>query len=368
MVMLKEDLKYITTKYLRETKQLPIRNANCCLSYGLDTLYDIILCYEQYGSFSKVYMRNAGIKVNTELDKFCKNIILKLDVEKLRNNKKVGEVYTVIKELTEQEQEMLLSLANRIVNNDFIIKDEFFLLTNQFPWDYDFAIDFYKKNGHFPIFWLFEQYLKNDKSRNTQILTEVFPIFQDKELYSFEEIAKKYGLSLERIRQLSHKILHKVVEFYYNHWLHKRNHCTYILDFLKTLNIKNKDTFELQAYLTQKEQCNLTIDFVLQILSSVFRDEYTLLGGLGISPHVKVWKNTYLIHRNYSESFDFEKFRKQFANMLLNNEVKFLLDIDMYVAKSQCWKAFDVDKSKIIIGIVKEIIKNEFHLGNDIQI
>ncbi len=60
--MLKDELKYITTEQLHDTNQISVRTANCCLSIGLNTLYQIVSSFENNGSFVKNRIRNAGKK------------------------------------------------------------------------------------------------------------------------------------------------------------------------------------------------------------------------------------------------------------------------------------------------------------------
>jgi hypothetical protein len=56
--MLREDLKSISTEYLRDTSQISIRSANCCLREGLDNFYKIFLYFEENGSFTNKKIRN----------------------------------------------------------------------------------------------------------------------------------------------------------------------------------------------------------------------------------------------------------------------------------------------------------------------
>src|SRR5690554_1823964 len=104
--MLREDLKFITIDYLRETNQLSVRSANCCLYEGLDNLYKIITFFEENGSFTKNKIKNAGYKTSIELDELCLKILPKIEKEKQHVYVEIREVKSIIKELSEPEREV----------------------------------------------------------------------------------------------------------------------------------------------------------------------------------------------------------------------------------------------------------------------
>ena len=97
----------------------------------------------------------------------------------------------------------------------------------------------------------------------------------------------------------------------------------------------------------------------------MFRDIYTIIGGIGKSRKSTLWNNTYIIKKEYVDIFDFDKMIVEFSYILSNNKFDYVMDLEDYVANSQCWIHYDYDKNDSIIRIVREFLLYEFHLYSD---
>lgn len=373
--MLREELKLITLENLLDTNKISARTRNCCLSTGLYTLYDIVLYYEENISFISKKIKNAGKKTCYELDNLCKTTILRLSKEKkiARNE----NVIQIIDELSEQEQEMLLSLTNLVLESDKILHEKRKIYGNYCA--DDFVVDFYSRNGHLPMFWILEQYLISNKNRCIDILISTFPIFQNHQSSPLDDIAVKYSLTRERIRQIRNDTFHctfeitdEIIEYKknsnlakYAQLLQNKDDWRYILNFLHEIEIINQESFELQECL-KREQCNLSVVFVLQIIAYIFKDKYLIFGGLSISKQSK--NNTFLISKKFTDVFNFEQFIEEFANHIADNKTEYDLNIDEFLSNSDCWiPIIDLDKFDSIIILVKDILLYEFHLYSNLD-
>lgn len=243
----------------------------------------------------------------------------------------------------------------------------------------NFVDEFYKINNHLPMFWILEQNLVTSKNRNIDILIDTFPVFQNYQFRTFKDIAAKYDISRERIRQIRNDTFHntfeitnKVIDYKknsdlikYAELLQNKDDWKYILEFLQGKEVINQESFEIQELL-KKEQCNLSALFVLQIIAYIFRDKYFLLGGLSISNQSK--NNTFLIRKEFADIFNFEKFIEEFASHIAENETEYDLNVDEFLCNNTCWiHGIDLDKFDNIVHIVKEIILNEFHLYSNLD-
>jgi hypothetical protein len=375
--MLREDLKHITVEDLLSTNQISTRTRNCCDSIGLNSLYEIVLYFEEYKSFfaNKFRIKNAGRKTCLELDELCTKIIPTLEIEtgKRHEYNRNEEIIQIIEELSEVEREMLVTLANLILNPSKAIKEK---INNYGDYCSDsFVVEFYENHGHLPMFWILEQHIINSKSRETEILITTFNIIQNRQVISIDEIAEKHNLSRERVRQIRYDVFRKTFEITdeiteykgssdlikYARILQNKDDWTYILDLIKETHLVNQAPCDIQIHL-QKEKCNLSIKCVLQIIAYIFRDKFTLWGGFEISSRGKIWENTFLIRKEFLDIFDFEKMREEFSNILINNTVDYFLDIDQYITDSQCWLKFDFDKIDSIASIAKYVLLHEFGL------
>jgi hypothetical protein len=370
----KEQIQNLENVFNELIKSYSIRTQNCVSSISLNIFVKEYLCYPQrllniknLGKKSLLECRDLIQKLTVEIDK---QYSLKKELDKKTQFIREEVVSEVVKELTEQEREMLLSFANLIIETEIFLEDKALYFSKLCTADYSFAIDFYIRNGYFPMFWILEQFFANDDTRDTQILINSFPIFQNKQ----EEIAAKFKITRERVRQIRVKtfrntfeIIDETANFQNNKYKqllqNKENDWDYILKYLQDeyINQGSSDIYEC----LKKEQCNLSAVFVLQVIAYLFRDTFSLFNGFEISNQKSSWKNTFLIKKEYADIFDFEKFVEEFTDYIADNEKEYWLDIEDFVINSQSWLKFDFDKSDIIVSIVRDILLNELYLCSD---
>jgi len=385
--MLTKEQKHIITEYSLRTNQpsikeglklirledldLSVRTMNCCKSAGLNNLYKIVSFFFNNGSFKEKKIRNAGSKTYEELDGFCENVLNEIQCYETKGNTET--INNIISELSYHEQKMLLSLANLIVEPKDREQVEKWSKTTIFSKEKkqifdDFFIEFCRNNDHLPMFWIFEQdfYSLTKKERDVLMLNS--NIFHDKQTLSIEEIAIKFDLTRERVRQIREKAFRRfkqeVVELLTN-----KDDWSYILEFSQRSTV-NQDSPEITEFF-KKEKTNLSIEFSLHIVACVFRDSYVLLGGSDTSKCLSTWKrargwnNMYLIRREIADVFDFESFKEEFENHIINNDIEYLLNINEYIANHKCWKKFDFERSDSVVSIVKDILLYEFRLYSE---
>ncbi len=239
--------------------------------------------------------------------------------------------------------------------------------------DCDFVASYFIETNHFPMLWILEQYIKNDYSKSLKILIESFHVFNYKKPLTLEEIAKKHNISRERVRQIRIKVYHEILEitdqivndnnklFEFKALLQNKADWEYLLGIFNETDIVCKESVSFHNQL-QEEKCNLTVEFIMQIIAYIFRDKYTLFGGFDLSIRERIWNNTFLVKKQYSNIFNFEKMKVEFSDILIHNEADYLLDIEEYVANSTNWIQFDFSELKYIEKIIREILFYEFHL------
>lgn len=331
-------------KYTEQLNSCSVRTKNGLSQISMDDfIKDYLLCQSK----ELFNIKNIGEKSINEILEFRENI------------------NTFIKELKEIQDYPLPIIRLRTKNIYAHICED------------NFVADIYEKRCHLPMFWILEQYLKNDKSREIGILIGSFNIFKNQQMYTLDELAAKYDLTRERVRQIRNKIFHKTFEINddiiedtkndlvkYNMLFQNKNDWSYLLNIFKETDIVCQESFEVQNYL-KEEKCSFSAEFVLQIISNLFQERYYLLGGIDMSNKSKTWENTFLIKREYSDIFDFEKMRVEFSNIIMDNETDCLLDIEDYIANSQCWIKYDYNKTDSLISIIRDFLLYEFHLYSD---
>ncbi len=372
--MLKEELKDITIKELFDTGQISARTANCCDYSELNSLYDLIVYYEKFESFFKFKIKNAGQKTCLELDNLCKTYIPQIEAEKECNDK-IEDTLQLIKELTIQERNILLSVANLVVNSEKKFKKKIRQYSHYCS--EQFVSDFYQKHCHLPMLWILEQDIKNNKSKEIDILVNSYNIFKNHHLLTIEELATNHGLSRERVRQIRINSFHTTFEINGGYDKKNKNHLSslnillsnkedwsYLLDVFENEDLICHESFEVQNHL-KEERCSFSYEFFLHLLAYLFYDKYCILGGIDIANKSNVWINSFIIKREYAEIFDFEKLRVEFNNIIMSNESDYMLDIEDYIANSQCWIHYDYKKTFSLIKIVRDILLYEFCIYSD---
>lgn len=244
----------------------------------------------------------------------------------------------------------------------------------------DFVTKFYNENNHLPMFWILEQQFVTNENRSFKILVNTFPIFQNYHVQTLDEIAKKFNLTSERVRQIRNDIFRKTLEITdeiieykndndlikYFELLQNKDDWAYILELLQDLDSANQESFEIQGLL-KKEQCNLSAAFILQIIAYVFRDKFKLLGGFSISNNT-TWENTFLLRKEHTDIFNFDKFVEEFSNYIANNETEYDLDVEKFLSNSNCWiSVIDLNRYDSIIRVIKDILLYKFHLYSNLD-
>ena len=298
--------------------------------------------------------------------------LLKIDNLGKKNLKEAVE----LKEKMKVEFQKIIMLPEEDIKIIDLIRQKGVVIQN------DFAFIFYKQNNHLPMFWILEQFIKTDNSREIKILVDSFPIFHNNQQQELKNIAKKYGITRERVRQIRNKTFKKTFKITddiiehknkselikYVQLVQNKEDWSYILNHLQETNYINQESSEIQEYLIKKEQCTLSVEFVLQIIAYLFRTTFSLFGGFEVSNKDRIWKNTFLIRKEFTNIFNFEKFIKEFSIHISDNRTEYDLNIDEFLSNSACWTSvIDLVKFDNIVRVVKDILLYEFCLYSNLD-
>jgi predicted transcriptional regulator len=412
---------------LVNAKEISVRTGNCCISAGMDSLYDILVCYEK-GEVLDI--KGAGSRTYIELDWLYESIV------SLYPRRSLSQPDTDTNADTD-ESNTLTEYLKALLSNDFkrrAIQEKYKQLINSysvrtqiwltkitldiFVYEYmcfyddnslkarhffvnsfpetadlkeklkteitrqfflseedsvgeeicnhygltgpvDFAVSYYMKNRCYPMFWILEKQLENYDNRDIDVLKKTFKIYQNQQPLSLTEFATQYSISRERVRQIRKQIFKEVLcrqSLFFNKYRNDWNH------YIPSTNdvIWEQD---MQKYIDD-EQSNLSAKFIVQILLNLlYSDNYTIYGGFSVPVKTNSWKNTFLVNKDFSKVFNFEKFRVEFRKSLKKTKSTYLLDVVNYVTKCKCWKKYKADKKYSIAGIITDILHYEFNLN-----
>jgi hypothetical protein len=350
-----------------ETKQIEAKDI---LNY-LSSNQKVILEDKFKWYISTISIRTMNRLQEVGFEKFVINYLFNPDNALLEINslgKRSLKEGIDLKEKMKSEFLQLIQLQGEDIAKINLIREKGEIMLN------DFVAEFFKNNNHLPMFWILEQQLITSKNRSIDILINTFPVFPNYQFKTLEEIASIYEITRERVRQIRNDTFHSTFEItdeldgfkktdefvQIRQFLQRKEDWDYLLEVLQEVIFTNQESFEIQECI-KKEQCNFSVVFVLQIIAYIFRDKYTLYGGLNISNQKN--ENAFLISKEFTDIFNFEKFIEEFANHIANNETEYDLNIDEFLSNSTCWvSVINLGKFDSIIRIVKDILLYEFHL------
>ncbi len=352
------------------------KNEECESRFEFNTSQKVLLQNKYYELINECSVRTFNCLNKLSVEEFAK-YYLNCSIKELYNIKNIGkksieEIVAFRIKLTSFIDELKSIETSPLLYIKLDAIDKYGNLCEN-----DFIIDFYKKNNHLPMLWILEQHLKNVNSREISILLSSYNIIKDQPHYTLDELAVQHGLSRERIRQIRNVTFLKTFAITNETVDYKRCDLTniriilqhssdwsYLLDKLKNDDIVCQESFEIQNYL-KEENSNFSFEFVLYIIAYIFRDRYSLLGDIDVTNKSNNWDSSFIVKKEYSDIFDFEKLRIEFSDILMDNDSEYLLDIEEYVANSPCWIKYDYNKNDSIISIVRDILLYEFHLYSD---
>lgn len=258
-----------------------------------------------------------------------------------------------------------------IKNISLFSDQDFFIESNvlkygQFCSD-SFIYDYFQRHEYLPMLWILGKQLEEDEDRDIDIVKSTFKFFEPQNVLTLDEIAEKYSIVRERARQIRiisfEKIFNQnsILFKYFNDWQY------YIKKFGEIKIIAQNDS-EIRKIITE-ERCNLSSILIIQILSVLFKHTKTLVGGFDINRRLHdEWKSALLINNDLYNTFDFIQFKDEIKSLKNSSRCHDeVIDINIYIQNSLCWKEYSIEKIDSIISVAKEILLHEFQLYSDIN-
>lgn len=228
-----------------------------------------------------------------------------------------------------------------------------------------FFHEYYERTQKLPMLWIFEKKIPEINWTYRVLFDSIGIGKQAPKIRT--DIAADYSLNTGKIRQIAKKIFSK----FFSHgfflfrdeeaWLH-------YIESLENDGIIYEN--DIDGFI-DAENVDLSQKFILQILSVVFYKTTTLLGGYeNIADHRKnlgfknrKWKFTYLVKKEFSTIFDFEKLRDEFNDLLTNSYTEKSLNLNDYLRTCSCWSKKVANKPDNIIRLSKDILLSEFQIS-----
>ena len=299
------------------------------------------------------------------------------DIKSINNigRKSESEIALIVKDL----REFIASLKERELS-----EDEIKIIEKQAYYDnyFDkFAHDFYLKNGHLPMFYLLESFFKKVlvTNRNFQIYNLRTPIFKGEVEYTLDEIAQKRNLTKERVRQIHMKVRKNLYE------VDDSNKDTKGLP-IGSFIVDNKDwsyvtdDFQVNNYIDLSvvtgycadENHHFTDDFVLFLIGTLCKDSFVPIGK-PILPYPTRsntdWDNCYLIKRELTDKFDFNRFFELIEEYEASNSEDIVLSAREMIIDTffSAWIIYDSNIVDEISDVISNVLIQELGIIPDEQ-
>lgn len=313
---------------IQQMENLTERTKNVCLKGSLDTMYKILAYFLKNGSFKKI--RNCGDKTNVELIELAERYIKK---------------YNITRDFLDMSKEaQLFEKFKFFCYSHFGIPS---IETEQFKEQF-FAKDFefFKY-----ILLIFKKVLNR---REYFIFENNFGYFKDRSKMTLQSIGDNYGITRERVRQISQNIPDKLMDtlsifstdldFIHNYFHYDLDvHKDYIFIDDRTANRINL-----------KEKLNAAPKFYSLGFTVIFAENYeTFQDG------IKDYKNYYLINKQIFRSFDFPGFFETLESKYTDRiEKTYTIDFDEFV--DPFFQTDDPKLIKKIKPICRKVADSEF--------
>lgn len=319
------------------------------------------LLYNRFNSLLPKYsVRTTNRLRNIGYEDFITKYLFKpndamLDIRLLGKKSQIEAID--FKEKFKKEVGIIFSMTKKDIEIETFLKDKSEILKD------DFVSNFYFENGYLPMFWLLEKQfrLTRDSERNMDIFLSSYQILNDTTTLTLNELGKKYNITRERTRQISSKIFQEKIILKEDISKDTKDWFFYNSHF-ENEKIVWSDDF-IVSELLKKENCNFSTSFAFTIIAELCKETHTQFGNVFTKNNK--WLKSLLIHKEFSDIFDFESLYEDFDILISNNDSEFYLDIDKYILQSLSWITFEIEKINGIVSIVKDILLFEFGLYSE---
>lgn len=245
----------------------------------------------------------------------------------------------------------------------------------------EFAHAFYLKNEHLPMFYLLENFFKKqlENDRDFQIYNLRSPIFKGEESLTLEDIANERHLTKERVRQIHMKIRKHLCEvdglnrdkkeFSLVKFIVDNNDWSYVKDYFQFNTFI--DLSILKDYCAQ-ESHHFTDAFILFLIGVICRESFVAIGK-PILPYptrtTTEWDNCYLIKRELTDKFDFNKFFELIEEYKSSNSEDIVLPVREMIIDTffSAWIIYDSNVVDEVSDAVSNILIQELGIIPDEQ-
>ena len=254
------------------------------------------------------------------------------------------------------EMTKIINLPEDVITRMCLTQEKGGWASNDFVWDY------FNLHKHLPMFWIVEQVLLAKDERNFDIFINTYHVFSNIETKELKELVEKHCLSsVDYVKKLGAKSFRKLFNYnffisdYIEYW-----NC-YILIFKNVDSVWEED--DRIKKIIEREHCNLSALYVMKLLSSRRINEFSFFGDLEKKDNKTCWNNVFLIKKELTDIFDFEKAQIIFIELFSNNDTEYLLDATDFIADASCWKQFKVSKIAKVKSVFMDILFHEFGLS-----
>lgn len=286
-------------------------------------------CLDKGYSFKNI--KNVGRKTKGQLDIFCEDIC--------------SFFHQIQLEDSDKEIELLY--------NEFWMKNTYYPYFNH----YSFQVD--------SVFELIDLLLKKNRFKQklkSEILKKVIKVYRDTPTSTLDEIASEFGYTRERIRQLRHYYVTILTNLFGDISAFKDNvEENYGIDLSQNILWINKTEAD---YINEFNQTQFHNEFITLILYLYLSEQFELIGKLeeaithSFSEHRSKhnWKHIYLVKKDQSRSFDFEKLLNDFYLLTMESiNQDYTIGLENIIHK---YSDQDTNEPRLK-EVIKEILSNE---------
>lgn len=356
-----------------ERKNVVLKGFSIEERFGKDKATLIHKKCEQLLKACSVRVRNA-INVFNKTDDIAERMLasVPLDVKSIKNLGKHSEIE--LQKVKEELVKYATSLGEKKLSEEELQIIKAVSIFGKLADNY--SASFFKEHNHFPMFYILGRAMKElCEKRNYGILNGYTPFFENSKTYTREALAQKYDLTKERVRQIIEKTRKQIGELENDIAIQGNKYKTILLiesawKYLREA-LQNKDCVVISDVLPiiKDEECGLNNDFIMLVTALLLRDDYCIVGKTPLKQGQRVWKTTYLIKKELSETFDFGKIIDALHNLSKENFEDKPFKVEEILVEDPCglWKIVDFSLLDSVAFVVKEILTLELGMIPDLD-
>lgn len=305
-----------------------------------------------YKAFSNLDTRSQNALINITPRDFFNTVIVNINYSFISKSSVGRKTVASLEKFKTLIENNIVEIASK--SDDEALKDSLRLKYGDTCHNVLYPYDFYKKNGHLPMFWILEQHLNEGGSRLLNYLRVYIGISVNSDNYRDDVYGRYNGLVKECKIKIKDYLKQELGE--------QSNFFRFIEDWNYLFDSFDCDILHHSSpkiiELIEAENSKLSPFIAFYALSTVLNSEMDLYGELSVKHYYG--GKTFLIKKELTSSFNFIELRRNFLSIINDKNANDKNNLQNLINNDDLWFDFNPELFDRIFNISKTILLEEF--------